>query len=42
MKARAEQNLRNKILERIRSMSDMTILRSDLADLATPRQLSQS
>lgn len=42
MKARIEQNLRNKILERIRSISDMAILRSDLADLATPRQLSRA
>ncbi|MBS0350226.1 MAG: hypothetical protein JSR33_03395 [Proteobacteria bacterium] len=42
MKAGTEQNLRNKILERIRSMSDMAILRSDLADLAPPRQLSRA
>lgn len=41
MKARLEQNLRNKILERIRSMSDMAILRSDFADLAPPHQLSR-
>ena len=41
MKTRLEQDLRNTILERIRSMSDMTILRSDLANLATPRQLSR-
>ena len=42
MKASIEQNLRNKILERIRSMSDMAILRSDLADLAPPRQLTRA
>lgn len=42
MKARSEQILRNKILERIRSMPDMAILRSDLADLAPPRQLTRA
>src|SRR5262249_3481263 len=42
MRVRLEQSLRYKILERIRSMSDMTIMRSDLADLASPRQLTRS
>ena len=42
MRVRFEQSLRYKILERIRSMSDMAILRSDLADLAPPRQLSRA
>jgi len=40
MRMRFEQSLRYKILERIRSMSDMAIMRSDLADLASPRQLT--
>ncbi len=42
MRVRFEQSLRYKILERIRSMSDMAILRADLADLAPPRQLSRA
>ena len=42
MKIDSEQNLRFKILERIRSKSDMAILRSDLADLASPRQLTRA
>jgi hypothetical protein len=42
MRIRFEQSLRYKILERIRSMSDMAIMRSDLADLASPRQLTHA
>jgi len=42
MKIRFEQNLRFKILERIRSTSGMAILRSDLADLASSRQITRA
>jgi len=41
MKARIEQNLCDRVLERIRSMPDMAIMRSDLADLAMPCQLTR-
>jgi hypothetical protein len=42
MKAQIEQDLRNRILERIRSLPNMAILRTDLVDLAPPRQLSRA
>lgn len=42
MKVLIEQNLCHKILERVRCMSGMAILRSDLVDLAPSRQLTRA
>src|SRR5262245_8729818 len=42
MRIRFEQSLRYKILERIRSMSDMIIMRSALAYQDSPRKLTHA